>query len=120
MKFLQLLLSLILAMGMSACFDLPEETFDVQIHWQPVTEFEDGTGINAIDHYQIHYGTALSQLDKIIISRTPDITSYIIKDLQAGEYYFSMVALADNGEKSAMSSPYYFQVSDSNSTAVNN
>lgn len=89
-----------------------EMEFDVQIHWLPVTEFSDGTAITSIDHYQIHYGAETDQLDTIVISRTPGITSYIISDLQAGEYYFTMVAVAENGEQSEMSQPSFFQVSE--------
>ncbi len=101
------------AISLTACFQLPEEKSDVQIHWLPVTEFSDGSAITSIDHYQIHYGHETDQLNNIIMSRNPNITSYIINDLDAGEYYFAMVAVAENGEKSEMSQPYYFHVIES-------
>jgi hypothetical protein len=102
----------IAAISLTACFELPEEKFDVQIHWLPVTEFSDGSAITSIDHYQIHYGQETDHFDNIIMSRSPNITSYIISDLETGEYYFAMVAVADNGEESEMSQSYYFQVND--------
>jgi hypothetical protein len=103
--------------SLTACIEIVEEeegegALDVQIHWLPVTEFSDGSAITSIDHYQIHYGQETDQLDQVAISRTPNITSYIIKDLEAGEYYFAMVAVAENGEQSEISQPSFFQVSE--------
>jgi hypothetical protein len=101
--------------SLTACIEIVEEeegALDVQIHWLPVTEFSDGSAITSIDHYQIHYGQETDQLDQVAISRTPNITSYIIKDLEAGGYYFAMVAVAENGEQSEISQPSFFQVSE--------
>ena len=103
--------------SLTACIEIVEEeegegALDVQIHWLPVTEFSDGSAITSIDHYQIHYGPETDQLNQVAISRTPNITSYIIKDLEVGGYYFAMVAVAENGEQSEISQPSFFQVSE--------
>lgn len=92
------------------CFELPDNKFDVQIHWQPVTEYTNGSDISSIDHYQIHYGDRIDQLDNIVISRNSNITSTIINDLSEGSYYFAMVAVDSHGEESELSQPYYFEV----------
>lgn len=115
----------ILIFSLTACFEIVEKgdekgeekggeavKVDVQIHWLPVTEFSDGSEITSIDHYQIHYGQETEQLDSVVISKNSGVTSYIISDLRAGEYYFSMVAVAENGEESEMSLPSFFQVSE--------
>ena len=115
----------ILVFSLTACIKIVEDDegegegegkgkggLSVQIHWLPVTEYSDGSEITSIDHYQIHYGQETDQLDKVAISRTPNITSYIINDLEAGGYYFAMIAVAENGEQSVMSPPSFFQVSE--------
>lgn len=96
----------------AGCFEKPEDKFDVQLHWQSVTEFIDGSDITSIAHYEIHYGPAIDQLDSIVYSRNPNLNAYVITDLPAGEYYFSMLAVADNGIKSELSAPTYFLVSE--------
>lgn len=93
----------------------PEEDqpipIQVEIQWQPVTEYLIGSEIAEIDYYQIHLGTRVNYLDQVFVVEDPSQTSYLLKDLTKGDYYISMIAVAKNGERSDLSEPFTFSIS---------
>lgn len=71
----------------------------VEVSWNPPSTRADGSPLNNLAGFKVHYGTASGSYTQSITVDSPDITSYQIADLTNGSYYFAVTAYdADNME----------------------
>ena len=69
----------------------------VLLSWQAPTENVDGSPISNLAGYHIYYGTDAEDLTSTITVNSASTTSYVVKGLQEGAYYFSVVAFNSDG-----------------------
>ncbi len=73
----------------------------LQISWQAPTENVDGTPVDGIDTYRIHYGGFSRSYDEIV--EVGGNQSSHVLELPVGSYYIAMTAVDVDGEESALS-----------------
>ena len=76
----------------------------VTINWTPPTENTDGTTLENLAGYKIHYGTASRKYTETITVRNPGLAAYVISSLAPGTYYFSVAAYNSAGTEGPYSS----------------
>jgi hypothetical protein len=69
----------------------------------PPTENTDGTALVNLNGYKIYYGHAPKTYTQTITLTNPGLTQYVIDNLPAGTYYFSVTATTSNGTQSGFS-----------------
>lgn len=70
------------------------------LEWQAPTENTDGTPLTDLSGYRIYYGTDSNQLSNVIELENPGLTTYVVDQLSASVWYFSMTALNSRGLES--------------------
>ena len=70
--------------------------------WTPPTQNNDGSPLDNLASYRLYYGTAASQLNKVITIANGQ-SSYTVTDLQPATYYFALSAVNTAGLESALS-----------------
>lgn len=73
------------------------------LSWQPPTENTDGSALTDLSGYVINYGTQSGDYTSSITLTNPGLTTYVVDNLAAGTYYFSITATASDGSESAPS-----------------
>jgi len=81
----------------------PTTNGTAEISWTPPTTNTDGSSLTNLAGYRISYGTSANGLTKTIQVPTAGITSYVVENLTAGTWYFSVRAYTANGTESAQS-----------------
>jgi len=79
-------------------------TGSAQVSWTPPTSNTDGSTLTNLAGYRINYGTSSSSLTKAVQVPTAGVTSFVIDNLTAGTWYFTVVAYTSAGVDSAASS----------------
>lgn len=70
------------------------------VSWVPPTQNIDGTTLVDLAGYRIYYGINATAPSWSVEIASPDITTYLLKDLSPGTWYFSVSAYALNGIES--------------------
>jgi hypothetical protein len=83
----------------------PPTTGSVTLDWTPPSENTDGTSLTNLSGYRIRYGTSASSLNQSISVSNPSVSSYVVEDLAAGTWYFSVIAINASGTESVGSNP---------------
>jgi hypothetical protein len=73
----------------------------LQLSWQVPTENVDGTPIEGLSVFRIHYGTISGSYDKVV-EVSGSTTSHTM-ELAQGEYYLAMTAVDLDGDESGLS-----------------
>jgi hypothetical protein len=73
------------------------------ISWAAPNENTDGSALTNLAGYRIYYGTTATDLTQVIDIPTVGMTEYVIDNLTAGTYYFSIRAYTSAGIESALS-----------------
>jgi hypothetical protein len=73
------------------------------LSWTAPDQNTDGSTLTNLSGYRIYYGTSANTLDQVIQINTIGITEYVIDNLTAGTYYFSIRAYNSAGLESALS-----------------
>ena len=81
----------------------PTGTGTATITWTAPTENTDGSPITNLAGYQISYGTNPQELTSSVTVNDASATSYVLKGLEPGDYYFVIDAFNSNGASSAKS-----------------
>ena len=68
--------------------------------WTAPTENTDGSVLANLGGYVIHYGTVANNLTSSITISNPGLTTYVVENLAAGTYYFTLSATTTGGVKS--------------------
>lgn len=75
----------------------------VTLSWSPPTTNADGTPITDLAGYRIYYGRASSNLDELVVVSNPGTTRWVVDNLSAATWYFSMTSYNSSGIESARS-----------------
>ena len=75
-------------------------SFQITIQWDKPTSNEDGTPLINIAGYEILYGTLSKEYDNSIYIDNEDTLMAVIDNLDAGEYFFSMITRTTAKNKS--------------------
>jgi hypothetical protein len=73
------------------------------LSWAAPDQNTDGSALTNLAGYRIYYGTSADALDQVIDIPSVGITTYVLDDLTAGTYYFSIRAYNAVGAESALS-----------------
>ena len=73
------------------------------LSWAAPTENTDGSVLQNLSGYVIHYGLSADDMTSTITISNPGITTYVVDNLAAGTYFFSLSAMTTNGSQSAPS-----------------
>lgn len=73
------------------------------LSWTPPTQNEDGSALVDLAGYEIYYGTASGDYPNVIEILNPSVTTYVVENLSAGEWFFSATAINESGVESAFS-----------------
>ena len=79
-------------------------TGSATLSWTPPTRNTDGSTLSNLAGYRISYGTSASSLSKTITLSNPGLSSYVVENLTAGTWYFTIKAYTSTGNESATSS----------------
>jgi Putative Ig domain len=75
----------------------------VTLSWARPTQNVDGTQLNNLAGYRIHYGKVSGQYDYSVPIGSPNITSATIENLAPARWYFAVTAVATSGTQSDFS-----------------
>ncbi|HEY5102818.1 MAG TPA: putative Ig domain-containing protein [Steroidobacteraceae bacterium] len=78
-------------------------TGSATLSWVAPTQNTDGSALADLGGYVISYGTTSKNYTSAITVSNAGLTTYVVGDLPAGTYYFSMTTTATNGARSAPS-----------------
>jgi len=98
--------SLILALGVTACVkQRPQEPSGgtATLRWDPVEKDTSGKPLTHLAGYTIRYGPSDKAMWYTIKVRNPRQTTYVVKDLFPGTWYFSVSAYTSSGIEGAPS-----------------
>ena len=73
------------------------------VSWTPPTENTDNSTLSDLAGFKIHYGTFPGEYEETITINNPGLTSYLIEDLGASDWFFAMTAFNSSGIESAYS-----------------
>ncbi len=73
------------------------------LSWTPPTLRVDGTPIGTVSGYRIYYGTSPVYLSSVVKVTGADVTSFPVRHLGRGTYYFAVAAVDSNGLEGALS-----------------
>ncbi|HEY6823390.1 MAG TPA: putative Ig domain-containing protein [Steroidobacteraceae bacterium] len=79
-------------------------TASATLSWTPPTENADGTALTDLAGVHIYYGNSAADLSQVVQVSGTDESSYTIKNLAAGTWYFAASAYTTTGAQSALSS----------------
>jgi hypothetical protein len=82
----------------------PPVTGSATLGWTPPSSNTDGTPIQGLAGYRIYYGNSASTLNQVVTISNPGITSYVLDNLLAGSWFFSVRAFTNDGTESSNSS----------------
>jgi hypothetical protein len=80
-----------------------ETTGSATLTWEAPVENTNGSPLTDLAGYTIYYGTNSADLTQTIKITDPTETTYVVDNLSAGTYYFSVAADASDGTQSSQS-----------------
>ena len=98
--------SLALALSVAACVkESPDESFSgtATLTWTTVRTDTSGNALQGLAGYRIHYGTSARAMYTVVTIKDPRQTTYVVKDLYPGKWYFAVSAYTASGAESALS-----------------
>jgi hypothetical protein len=76
-------------------------TSNVALDWTPPTENTDGSVLTNLAGYVVHYGTSANSLTNTIKLPNAGLTSYVVDNLTAGTWYFTVSSYTSAGVESS-------------------
>jgi hypothetical protein len=67
------------------------------LRWTAVTRGSDGAALTDLAGYRIYYGRSPNALNKTVVLADPKATSYVVKHLSRGTWYFTVAAYTKGG-----------------------
>ncbi len=80
-------------------------TGSVTLDWTPPTANADGSTLSNLAGYRILYGTSAGALNQTIEISNPSVTSYVVQNLSAATWYFSIRSYNSQGVESVSTNP---------------
>ena len=78
--------------GGSGVSVVPKGDGTALVSWTPPTENTDNTTLTDLAGFKIYYGTFPGEYDQTITINNPGVTSYLVEDLGAADWFFAMTA----------------------------
>jgi len=78
-------------------------TGSATISWLPPTQNTDGSTLTDLAGFRIYYGTSATALTQTATITNPGLTSYVVQNLAAATWYFTVRAYATDGAESTSS-----------------
>lgn len=72
-------------------------TGSATLTWTPPTENSDGSPLTDLAGYELHYGRSPDTLDQFVMLDNPSLSRYVVENLSAGTWYFSLVTVNSRG-----------------------
>jgi hypothetical protein len=82
----------------------------VTLSWQAPTINADGSALVDLKGYKVHYGSTSKTYSDTIQVSNPGVTTYMVENLKAGQYYFAVTAYNSTGQESSLSGELAQQV----------
>lgn len=76
---------------------------DVALAWDVPTRTVEGTTLENLSGYRIHYGTSESAMVNAVEIQSAGQNSFTVQNLPAGTYYFAVRAITSTGDESQLS-----------------
>ena len=73
------------------------------LSWEAPTQNADGSALQDLKGYKIHYGSASTDYSESVEVANPGLTTYVVQNLPAGTYYFAVTAYNSAGQESFFS-----------------
>ncbi|HKR34103.1 MAG TPA: putative Ig domain-containing protein [Steroidobacteraceae bacterium] len=70
------------------------------LSWTPPTQNTDGSSLTNLAGYRIYYGTSAGALNRTIQVANPGVSRYVVENLAAATWYFSVRAYTSGGVES--------------------
>jgi hypothetical protein len=80
------------------------------LEWTAPTTRTNGSALNDLAGYRIHYGRSVMALETVIEIRNPSVSSFVIDDLAPGTYYFAVTAFDTRNHESERSNAGFKQI----------
>jgi hypothetical protein len=80
------------------------------LSWVPPTANTDGSTLSDLKGFKIHYGSASQSYTETIDLDNAGLTTYVVQNLSAGKYYFTVTAYNSAGIESPLSAEVSTQV----------
>jgi hypothetical protein len=78
-------------------------TGSATLSWTPPTRNTNGTALSNLAGYRIYYGTSANNLTRTVQVGNAGLTRYVLSDLSAATWYFSVRAYTSAGAESSNS-----------------
>ena len=91
-----------LALGATACAK-QASSGTATLSWTPVKTDSNGKALKDIAGYKIHYGTSPDAMNVVVVLKNPNQTSYVVKGLHPGTWYFAISAYTASGAEGVLS-----------------
>ena len=98
--------SLAVVLGASACVkESPDQAFSgtATLTWTRVSTDTSGKALQGLSGYRVHYGTSAKAMYTVVTLKDPTQTTYVVKDLYPGIWYFAVNAYTTSGTEGALS-----------------
>ena len=76
---------------------------EATLRWIAPTQNTDGSPLTNLAGYRIYYGASSTQLTQTIQLANAGLTTYVVRDLAPGTWYFAVTAYNSAGVESALS-----------------
>ena len=80
-----------------------DEKGSVTLSWKAPSERADGSPLNQLAGYRIHYGRMSEIYDYEVAIENPGLVTYLVEELAPGDWYFAIVAYDAEGAESDFS-----------------
>lgn len=75
-------------------------TGSATLSWVPPTQNSDGSSLSTLTGFQVWYGQSADDLSQVVNLDNPSINRYVVENLSAGTWYFSVAAVSTGGSTS--------------------
>jgi len=89
----------------SAALAACKGTGTADLSWSAPTRNADGSPLGPIAGYYIYYGPNPTAMTQTIQVSDPSVTSYMVRHLSPGTYYFSVAAYGASGTRGMQTAP---------------
>jgi hypothetical protein len=96
--------SVTFALGLAACGKENPQAFGgtATVSWAPVKTDMNGKNLTNLAGYKIHYGRSPGAMYTVVVLNNPNQTTYIVKNLAPGTWYFAVSAFTSSGSEGAL------------------
>ena len=77
------------------------------VSWTPPTENTDGSPLTDLSGFKVRYGTSPGSYSETRTINNPGLSSYLVENLGAADWYFVMTAFNSSGIESSYSPEVY-------------